>query len=293
MLSYRPEEIFVRAPDEEHLRRAVDTEEICHGMCVKCDEFQNLHVDLGNLKGIIPREETAIGVREGTAKGFSIISRVGKSVSFRVLSVNDRIAILSRRAAQETVRAYYMTHAQPGDILPVIIQNPAPFGAFCDVGCGLPALMRIDRCCISRLENPAQLFRSGQSAYAVILNIDSGNGRIELSGRELLGTWEENAAMFRNGQTVTGVVRSIMPYGIFIELTPNLSGLAELQSDIAVGDNVSVSIRSIQHDKKKIKLKIQQLLPPGTRTRALQYFKTDGHMDKWEYYPGSRAVTYF
>ncbi len=45
--------------------------------------------------------------------------------------------------------------------------------------------------------------------------------------RELLGTWQENAARFRAGQTVTGVVRTVTDYGAFIALTPNLCGLAE------------------------------------------------------------------
>ena len=42
----------------------------------------------------------------------------------------------------------------------------------------------------------------------------------------MLGTWAENAALFSPGQTVTGVVRSVEDYGIFVELTPNLAGLA-------------------------------------------------------------------
>ena len=50
--------------------------------------------------------------------------------------------------------------------------------------------------------------------------------------RELLGTWEENAELFTPGETVTGVIRSIEDYGVFIELMPNLAGLAELEERI-------------------------------------------------------------
>ncbi|MGL0910084.1 hypothetical protein ACSTB0_13670, partial [Faecalibacterium wellingii] len=42
----------------------------------------------------------------------------------------------------------------------------------------------------------------------------------------LLGTWEENAAGFTVGETVVGIVRSVEEYGTFIEIAPNLAGLA-------------------------------------------------------------------
>ena len=42
-------------------------------------------------------------------------------------------------------------------------------------------------------------------------------GRLVLSLRELLGTWQENAGRFAVGETVVGIVRSIEDYGVFIE----------------------------------------------------------------------------
>ena len=78
------------------------------------------------------------------------------------------------------------------------------------------------------------------------------NDKITLSHKELLGTWEENAAMFAPGQTVTGVIRSIEDYGIFVELTPNLAGLAEPRPDVFIGQQASVYIKSIIREKMKI-----------------------------------------
>ena len=75
--------------------------------------------------------------------------------------------------------------------------------------------MRLDRCCISRLQSAGELFQPGQAIPAAVLSADDTLGQITLTGRELLGTWEENAGNFRQGQAVTGTVRSVMPYGIF------------------------------------------------------------------------------
>ena len=88
----------------------------------------------------------------------------------------------------------------------------------------------------------------------VVKTVERDTGRIYMSCRELLGTWEENVAQFRQGQTVTGVVRSIEEYGIFVELTPNLAGLAELKEGVEVGDVCAVYIKSIIPDRMKIKL---------------------------------------
>ena len=64
---------------------------------------------------------------------------------------------------------------------------------------------------------------------AVIKSVE--NGRISLSHKELLGTWEENAERFCAGETVSGIIRSVENYGAFVELTPNLAGLAETKRE--------------------------------------------------------------
>ena len=118
-------------------------------MCIKCDEFHNLVVDLGSLRGLIPREETALGIADG-AREIAILSRVGKPVCFQVLGfTSDGTVLLSRRAAQAEALDYFLEHLRPGDILPSVVQNPASFGTFCDIGCGVTALMSIERCSVS------------------------------------------------------------------------------------------------------------------------------------------------
>lgn len=294
MLPYRPEGLCCIPPTPEALYRAPGTGEIFQAPCVKCDEYHNLFVDLGSIRGVIPREETALGIREGTLRDYAIVSRVGKSVCFQVLGFSGKgDAILSRRAAQADARDYFLSALRPGDVIPAVVLNPAEFGVFCDIGCGFPALMRISRCCVSRLEHTASHFHIGQNIHAAVLALDDDAGQVQLTGRELLGTWEQNALRFRPGQTVPGVVRSVMPYGVFVELAPNLSGLAEPAEGVSVGKGVSVYIRGILPEKHKLKLNIIEVLPDPPKPAPLDYFITSGHLDRWEYFPGSKAVTVF
>ncbi len=294
MQPYRPEGRQVLPPDAEIIRKSVGSDRIFQAMCTKCDEFHRLHVNLGPIQGIIPREEAALEVPEGKTRELSILSRVGKPVSFQVLRMEDeRTAILSRRAAQSEARSYIFSALTPGDVLPAVVQNPTHIGLFCDIGCGVTALMRIDRCCISRLTHTDLRYRTGQEIFAALWELDDVTGRISLTGKELLGTWEENAAQFSPGQVVTGFVRSQMPYGLFVELTANLSGLAEPDPRAKAGDAVSVYIRSIQPERHKIKLNIIQVLPPADALPNTHFYIQEGHLSHWEYYPGSHNLTDF
>ena len=79
---------------------------ILEAKAIVCDCAHNLIVDLGVMKGIIPREEGAIGIREGRVRDIAVISRVNRPVCFGITDflTNDAgrtVAILSRRLPQE------------------------------------------------------------------------------------------------------------------------------------------------------------------------------------------------
>ncbi len=118
----------------------------------------------------------------------------------------------------------------------------------------------------------------------MIEKIDHLERRFLLSHKELLGTWTENAAQFQEGETVTGIVRGIKSYGVFIELAPNLTGLAEPDERLQEGDRVSVLIKSILPEKHKIKLHVVGLLPSSSYKSALHYALTKGNINNWSYF---------
>jgi len=158
------------------------------------------------------------------------------------------------------------------------------FGAFVDIGCGVPSMIGIEKLSISLIPHPDRRFAVGQEIYAVILSSDKARGRVVLSHRELLGTWLENAGKFAQGMTVRGIVRGIKDYGIFIELTPNLSGLAEPRSDLCEGEWVSVYLKAILPDSMKIKLLVIDKLA-ASPLPSLDYFVTSGCLEYWLYAP--------
>ena len=270
---------------------------ILEARSIICDNEHNLIVDLKCMRGIIPREEGALGIREGTVRDIAIISRVNKPVCFIITDfIRDAFgritAVLSRRKAQERCMAEYIAGLTCGDVIPVRITHLEPFGAFADIGCGIVSLLPIDAISVSRIDHPKERFTVGMDIRAVVRMKDEN--RITLSHRELLGTWQENAARFRAGQTVTGIVRTVTDYGAFIALTPNLCGLAETDGRLRPGQAVCVFIRAILPETLRIKLTVLhplEALPP----QALVYTRTEGHLDLWRYGTPDRAkaVTIF
>lgn len=283
------------------------------GFCTLCDcQTMQLTVTLGNgIRGIMPREEVCYvpDLPSGGApvKDIAILTRVGKPIQCRVTGFQqdengETIVQLSRRQSQRACYQEYLRNLTPGDILPARVTHMESFGAFLDIGCGMIALATVDSLSVSRIAHPRDRFDVGQCIWAVVRQNDPATGRIYMSTRELLGTWEQNAAAFAPAQTVPGIIRSVEEYGIFVELTPNLAGLAEpsrpanasrlvktsqeISREFHSGEGCAVYIKSILPERMKIKLVLIDLCEPPKR-QPLHYYlpDTDPHIDHWRYAP--------
>ena len=274
------------------LREAMINGEILDATAYMCDSDHNLIINLGCMRGVIPRIEGAIGIQEGYTRDIALISRVGKTVCFTVEEIScdcdgKPYALLSRRNAQKRCRDEKLQNLVPGDIIDAKVTHLESFGAFCDVGCGNIALLPIDSISVSRITHPSDRFSAGDDIRVVIKNID-GSGRITLSHKELLGTWQENADRFSQGQTVSGIVRSVENYGIFVELAPNLAGLAESKEGVFVGQSASVYIKSVIPEKMKVKLIIIDHFDSDSKI-GCEYFCNADHIDRFVYSPDTSS----
>lgn len=280
------------------MERAAQNRRICEGLCTMCDRDLRLHVSLGEYEGIIEREEAVYSPDGVPVKDIAIITRVGKPICFHILGFEREggrtVVRLSRRSAQRECYERHIFRLRPGDILPAVVTHLESFGAFVDIGCGISSLLSVDCLSVSRISHPSDRLHCGMSVYVVVKMLNAEHHRVFVSQRELLGTWEENAARFAAGQTVAGIIRSVESYGVFIELMPNLAGLAELREesrqkiDLTVGHSATVYIKSILPERMKIKLVLIDTYRTDRAPRELTYF-IDGahtpHIDAWRYSP--------
>ena len=303
MVEYYPEGWLIDTPENRAATQSISAVNdacrdgrILEGRALVCDSAHNLLVDLGCMKGIIPRDEGALGIREGTARDIAIISRVNRPVCFTVTgfeknSGGTMTAVLSRRAAQERCREEWISKLTPGDVINARVTHLESFGVFADIGCGIVALLPIDSISVSRIDHPRERFSVGMDIRTVIKAVE--NGRITLSHKELLGTWEENVAMFSAGETVAGIVRSVESYGVFVELSPNLAGLAESKEDVFPSQQASVYIKSIIPSRMKVKLVIIDTFDYSYRPAPPKYFFEGNRMERFLYSPSGSEKEIF
>lgn len=236
-----------------------ETKDILQGIVKNCDKDYNLHVELKNgIHGIIPRQEIeAINVDEkGYPKEKLCIGKVHKYVQFKLKEKDGNKLIFSRKDVQQEVLNSVKTDLKVGDNIKGIVKNITPYGAFIDIGGGVVGLAYIEDLSVARIKTPYERLKIGQNVNIVVKSINRETGKISLSYKDTLGTWEENAKRFSVGMNTKGIIRETEKNknGIFIELTPNLVGMAEYKEGLKYGEKVDLYIKKIDYDKKKVKV---------------------------------------
>ena len=245
---------------KDSIYKVINDKEILQGVVNSCDENYNLHLNLGNgIKGIMPRNEIeAINATENGCPRESLCTgKVNKFVQFRVKEVQeDGNVILSRKDVQQDALNWIKSDLQVGQKISGIVKNIKPYGVFIEIGGGVVGLAHIEDLSVARIKLPAERVKIGQKLDIVVKSIDRDEGKVILSYKELLGSWEDNVKNFQEKTQVKGIVRETEKNknGIFIELTPNLVGMAEYIDGLEYGQTIDVYIKKIIPEKKKIKL---------------------------------------
>lgn len=246
----------------EDIRKIMQDEQVIDVNILSIDEDFSLHCSFtDDIQGIIPREEVSCTLDEetGEVKEKECTNKVGKRVQVQVKDIiekgeNKYKVILSKRAVEHKVRKWMYMHLKPGMKLKGFVRNITQFGVFIDVGAGVTGLLKIEDISVVRIMHPNERFKLGQRVEVLVKRFDRDTGKIEFTYKELLGTFEENIKGIREGEVVEGIVRAREKNGIFIELKPNLVGLAEHRSGVEYGQKVLVHVKRIIKEKKKIKL---------------------------------------
>ena len=242
------------------VKEAMNQGDILQGMVKSCDDSNNLHVDLlDGYDAFIPYNEIdAINCDEnGLIKPQICKYKVHSFVQFKVKNIDGNDIILSRKDVQKEAEDWYKTEIKPGTVVKGIVKNIRKFGVFVEIGGGVVGLLHIEDISISRIKSPEERFEVGQKIDVVVKSVEQ-NGKVILSYKELLGNWDDNVKDYHEKQVVQGIIKEADKYknGIFVELKPNLVGMAEFKEGYSYGQKVKVFIKKIIQDKKKIKLVI-------------------------------------
>jgi polyribonucleotide nucleotidyltransferase len=246
-----------------NLKKIMDSEEVVDMLVQDIDDSFNMVGIVGNkIKAILPREESSSIVAEnGLVDEKHIINKKGKILHVCIKEIIENSdgsfeLVMSKKKLELKVRRWMYMHLQAGMSLKGVVVSTNDHSAFVDVGGGVTGILKAEDITDTNIKHTSDVLKIGQRIKVTVKKFDRDTGRIELSYKEQLGTFEDNIKKFKEGDIVEGIIRGRIKTGIFVELKPNLVGLAEHVNGVEYGQKVLVSIRRIIPEKKKIKLVI-------------------------------------
>ncbi|MBI3313363.1 MAG: 30S ribosomal protein S1 [Candidatus Omnitrophica bacterium] len=150
------------------------------------------------------------------------------------------------------------------------VKNITDFGAFIDLG-NLDGLLHITDMSWGRLSHPSELVKIGDEIDVAVVGIDRTAEKVSLGLKQKSqDPWESVAQKFPVGTHAHGKVVNILPYGVFVELTPGIEGLVHISELswtkrvshpselLQVADEVDVMVLNLDREARKISLGIKQ-----------------------------------
>lgn len=249
--------LFEEDLNREDMSECIKVGDTVVGYITMCEKDLTCVVDLGNThKGTCVHEEIEVlfGNKE-KAKRIASLGRVGKYTYFKVTGIKDDGTYeLSRKKVQEDYYNKEVVGTEFKKIFDGRVLRVLDYGIFVDIGFGITGILSRDNFTNAIVKNPKKALKDLKKLKVFIRSIDEY--RISLGHKELLGDFEYQSSKIETGCTYTGIVRSNTEYGVFVALDSNLVGLADVYENVKQGDVVSVIVRKINPEAKKIKLKI-------------------------------------
>jgi small subunit ribosomal protein S1 len=224
----------------------------------------------------------------GKVRHPSQVLSVGDVVEALVLSVDvakKRISLSIKRLEPnpwDTIAEKYPV----GAIIEGKIKNISNFGIFVGIDQGIDGLVHIsDISWTQKINHPSELYKKGDQVQAVILDIDKENERFSLGIKQLTSDpWDLIPEKYRRGDRVSGIVKSVTDFGVFVELEAGIEGLihiSQLPEDkesnplegFHVNDEVQAEVVHVSQKEKKIGLSIRKLEESSERELHRSYVK--------------------
>lgn len=225
-------------------------------------DFNLIIVFANGIEGVMPREEVSTVVNEnGVVDSKYCLSRKEKIMQAcikDILFTDDKIdqVILSRKILEMKVRTWMYNNLKAGMKLYGIVTGMTDYAAFVDVGGGVKAILKVEDISHVRINKAEEKLRIGQRITGLVKKFDKDTGRIEISMKDLAGSFKARVKSLKEGDIVEGTVRGRTKTGIFIELKNDLTAMADHISEIEYGQKVLVYIKRINLEKERIRTEI-------------------------------------
>ena len=244
-------------------------------------------VDLGGVDGLLHVTDIAWKRINHPSE----VLQIGQQVNVQVIRFNAETQRISLGMKQlesdpwEGVVAKYPVAMK----LKGRVTNITDYGAFVELEPGIEGLVHVSEMSWTKKNvHPGKIVSSSQEVEVVVLDIDMQKRRISLGIKQCVeNPWEQFAAQHKAGETMTGEIRNITEFGLFVGLPGDIDGMVHM-SDISwdkpgeeaiaayqKGQNVDVKILDIDASKERISLGMKQLSADPFEGVAVSFKKGD------------------
>ena len=241
-------------------------------------------VDLGGIDGLLHITDMAWK----RVRHPSEVVNVGEELQVRVLKYDrerNRVSLGLKQLGEDpwdNIARRYPTGAR----LVGKVSNVTDYGAFVEIEPGVEGLVHVSEMdWTNKNVNPSKVVQLGDDVEVMVLDVDAERRRISLGIKQCVSNpWEAFAAIHKKGDKVSGQIKSITDFGIFIGLDGGIDGLVHL-SDISwnttgedivrnykKGDNLEAVVLDVDPERERISLGIKQMEqdPIGTYMATTQ-----------------------
>jgi small subunit ribosomal protein S1 len=254
----------------DRVNEAHDKGEVITGF-VKCRTKGGMIVDVFGIEAFLPGSQIDVKpIRDYD-------QYVNKNMEFKIVKINHEFknVVVSHKALIEAdieeQKKEIIGQLEKGQVLEGTVKNITSYGVFIDLG-GVDGLVHITDLSWNRINHPGEILELDQKLNVVILDFDDDKSRIQLGVKQLSKhPWEALSEDLKEGDIVNGKVAVIADYGAFVEIAPGVEGLVHVsemswsthmrsaQDFVNVGDEVKVSILSLDREDRKMSLGMKQL----------------------------------
>ncbi|OWT70260.1 MULTISPECIES: 30S ribosomal protein S1 [unclassified Achromobacter] len=228
-------------------------------------------VDLGGIDGLLHITDMAWR----RVRHPSEVLQVGQEVEAKVLKFDQeksRVSLGVKQLGEDPWVGLARRYPQ-GTRLFGKVTNLTDYGAFVEVEAGIEGLVHVSEMdWTNKNVDPRKVVTLGEEVEVMVLEIDEDRRRISLGMKQCRqNPWEEFATNFKRGDKVSGAIKSITDFGVFVGLPGGIDGLVHL-SDLSwtetgeeavrnfkKGDEIEAVVLGIDTDKERISLGIKQL----------------------------------
>jgi small subunit ribosomal protein S1 len=228
-------------------------------------------VDLGGIDGLLHITDMAWK----RVRHPSEVVNVGDELEVRVLKFDrerNRVSLGLKQLGEDPWVAIARRYPT-GTRLFGKISNVTDYGCFVELEPGVEGLVHVSEMdWTNKNVNPAKLVQVGDEVEVMVLDVDEERRRISLGIKQTRANpWESFAAIHKKGDKVSGQIKSITDFGIFVGLDGGIDGLVHL-SDISwqstgeelvrkfkKGDEVEAVVLAVDPERERISLGVKQL----------------------------------